>query len=331
MDYRKKLILLLSMFVAVGMQAQNISLNTGSTSIREVIETLQKDYGYSFSIRTSEVDVEKTVSIDVANADIKTVLDKVFAGSKVSYSIDGKLISVTESAPKPQKNATVTGQVLDDVGPVIGASVLIKGTKTGVITDFDGKFSLSGVPVPVSLEVTFLGMATQEITVTDLTQPISVTLAPDANVLEDVVVVAYGSQRRELVTNSIASFKPDENNLRSALSPTEMLQGRVAGVNISTSSGNLGAAERMSIRGSSSLSASNEPLYVIDGIPLVNNSGALYTFGEEMSSLSVLNLNDIESIEVLKDAASAAIYGSRGTNGVILITTKQGREGRSEV
>ena len=320
------------MLVAIGVQAQNISLKSGDSSIREVIETLQKDYGYSFSIRTSEVNVEKKVSIDVTNADIKTVLDKVFAGSKVSYSIDGKLISVTEAAPqKPQKNATVTGQILDDVGPVIGASVLIKGTKTGVITDFDGKFSLSGVPVPVTLEVTFLGMATQEITVTDPTQPISVTLVPDADVLEDVVVVAYGSQRRELVTNSIASFKPDENNLRSALSPTEMLQGRIAGVNISTSSGNLGAAERMSIRGSSSLSASNEPLYVIDGIPLVNNSGALYTFGEEMSSLSVLNLNDIESIEVLKDAASAAIYGSRGTNGVILITTKQGREGRSEV
>ena len=333
MDYRKKLILLLSMFVAVGMQAQNISLNTGSTSIREVIETLQKDYGYSFSIRTSEVNVEKTVSIDVTNADIKTVLDKVFAGSKVSYSIDGKLISVTEATPqKALKNAKVTGQVLDDVGPVIGASVMVKGTKTGVITDFDGKFTLDcGVPAPVTIEVAFLGMATQEVTVSDPSKPVSVTLLPDADVLEDVVVVAYGSQRRELVTNSIASFKPDENNFRSALSPTEMLQGRVAGVNISTSSGNLGASERMSIRGSSSLSASNEPLYVIDGIPLVNNSGALYTFGEEMSSLSVLNLNDIESIEVLKDAASAAIYGSRGTNGVILITTKQGREGKSEV
>lgn len=333
MDYRKKLILLLSMFVAVGMQAQSISLKTGNTSIREVIETLQKDYGYSFSIRTSEVNVEKPVSINVTDADIKTVLDKVFAGSKVSYSIDGNLISVTEATPpKKQKNATVKGQVLDDVGPVIGASVMVKGTRKGVITDFDGKFTLDcGTPAPVTIEVAFLGMATQEVTVTDPAQPVSVTLYPDADVLEDVVVVAYGSQRRELVTNSIASFKPDENNLRSALSPTEMLQGRVAGVNISTSSGNLGAAERMSIRGSSSLSASNEPLYVIDGIPLVNEAGALYEFGEAMSSLSVLNLNDIESIEVLKDAASAAIYGSRGTNGVILITTKSGREGRSEV
>ena len=158
MDYRKKLILVLSMFVAIGMQAQNISLKSGDSSIREVIETLQNDYGYSFSIRTSEVNVEKPVNIDVANADIKAVLDKIFAGSKVSYSIDGKLISVTEAAPqKPKKNATVTGQVLDEIGPVIGASVMVKGTKIGVITDFDGKFSLDcGMPAPVTIEIGFL-------------------------------------------------------------------------------------------------------------------------------------------------------------------------------
>ena len=330
---RRLAALAVSLFIAVSLQAQEITLKVNGTAIREVIETLQKNYGYSFSIRTSEVDVNKSISLDVRNADIKTVLDKIFASSKVSYSIDGKTISITEAAPqKAKKNATVKGQVLDNAGPVIGASVMVKGSKTGAITDFDGKFTLDcGVPAPVTLEVAFLGMTTQDVTVTDPSKPISVTLAPDAELLEDVVVVAYGSQRRELVTNSIASFKPDENNLRSALSPTEMLQGRIAGVNISTSSGNLGASERMSIRGSSSLSASNEPLYVIDGIPLVNNEGALYEFGEQMSSLSVLNLNDIESIEVLKDAASAAIYGSRGTNGVILITTKQGREGKSEV
>ena len=276
---RRLAVLAVSLFMAVGLQAQDITLKVNSTAIREVIETLQKNYGYSFSIRTSEVNVNKPISLDVKNADIKTVLDKIFASSKVSYSIDGKIISITEAAPqKTKKNATVRGQVFDEVGPAAGASVMVKGTKIGAITDLDGKFTLEcGVPAPVTLEVAFLGMSTQEVTVTDPSKPISVTLTPDADVLEDVVVVAYGSQRRELVTNSIASFKPDENNLRSALSPTEMLQGRVAGVNISTSSGNLGASERMSIRGSSSLSASNEPLYVIDGIPLVNNSGALYT------------------------------------------------------
>ena len=322
-----------SLFMAVSVQAQDITLKVNGTAIREVIETLQKDYGYSFSIRTSEVNVNKPVNLDVKNADIKVVLDKIFASSNISYNIDGKLISVTEAAPtKTKKNATVKGQVLDEIGPVAGASVMVKGTKTGAITDLDGYFSLDcGVPAPVEIEVAFLGMATQNITVSDPSKAVSVLLKPNTEYLEDVVVVAYGSQRKELVTNSIASFKPSEGMARTALSPTDMLQGRIAGVNISNSSGNLGSAERMSIRGSSSLSASNQPLYVIDGIPLNNESGSLYSFGEDLSSLSVLNLSDIESIEVLKDAASAAIYGSRGTNGVILITTKQGRDGKSEI
>lgn len=337
MDYRKKIIFVLSLFLTIGLQAQDITLKTGRTTIREVIETLQKDYGYSFSIRTSEVDVNKNISIDVTDAGINTVLDKIFAGNKVSYSIDGNLISITEAVqPKvtpSQKNAVISGCVVDEAGlPVIGGSVMVKGTNIGAITDFEGNFSLDcGRPAPLVVEVAFLGMATQDVTITDPSQPVMVALYPDENLLADVVVVAYGSQRRELVTNAISSFKPDENSARTALSPTELLQGRVAGVNISTSSGNLGTSERMSIRGSSSLSASNQPLYVVDGIPLNNESGSLYSFGEDLSSLSVLNLSDIESIEVLKDAASAAIYGSRGTNGVILITTKQGREGKSEI
>lgn len=321
------------LFITVGLKAQNINLKAENTAIRDVIETLQTNYGYSFSIRTSEVNVNKLISINVTNADIKSVLDKIFASEQVSCQIDGKLISITEGNPtQPRKTAVVNGQVIDDIGPVIGASVIVKGTKKGVITDADGKFTLDcGVPTPVVIEVAFLGMTTQVITVKDPATPLSVTLHPDADVLDDVVVVAYGSQRRELVTNAIASFKPDDNSARTALSPTELLQGRIAGVNISTSSGNLGSSERMSIRGSSSLSASNQPLYVIDGIPLNNESGSLYSFGEDLSSLSVLNLSDIESIEVLKDAASAAIYGSRGTNGVILITTRQGRDGKSEI
>lgn len=321
------------LFITVGLKAQNINLKAENTAIRDVIETLQTNYGYSFSIRTSEVNVNKLISINVTNADIKSVLDKIFASEQVSCQIDGKLISITkESQAQPRKTAVVNGQVINDIGPVIGASVIVKGTKKGVITDADGKFTLDcGVPAPVVIEVAFLGMTTQEITVKDPATPLSVTLHPDADVLDDVVVVAYGSQRRELVTNAIASFKPDDNSARTALSPTELLQGRIAGVNISTSSGDLGSSERMSIRGSSSLSASNQPLYVIDGIPLNNESGSLYSFGEDLSSLSVLNLSDIESIEVLKDAASAAIYGSRGTNGVILITTRQGRDGKSEI
>ena len=324
-----------ALFLTVSLQAQDITLKVSGTTIREVIEKLQKDYGYSFSINSSEVDVNKKVSISVSDADIRTVLDKVFAGTPVTFKIDGKLISVTEASVQQNvrrdKVAQISGSVVDEFGePVPGAAVLIKGTKTGTSTDLDGNFTMKVTGNPV-LEVSFLGMATKEVAVTDPSKPILITMGADTDYLEDVVIVAYGSQRRELVTNAIASFKPDENNGRTALSPSEMLQGRIAGVSVATSSGNLGTSERMSIRGSSSLSASNEPLYVIDGIPLNNESGSLYSLGEDLSSLSVLNLSDIESIEVLKDAASAAIYGSRATNGVILITTKQGREGKSEV
>ena len=178
MDYQNKtfvskgrcrlMTLAVSLFMAVGLQAQNITLKTDNAAIREVIETLQKDYGYSFSIRTSEVDVNKIISLNVTDADIKTVLDKIFASSKVSYSIEGNLISITESAPpKSKKNAIVKVQVLDDVGPVIGASVMVKGTKIGEITDIDGNATLDcGMAAPVFIEVAFLGMATQEITTT---------------------------------------------------------------------------------------------------------------------------------------------------------------------
>lgn len=160
-------------------------------------------------------------------------------------------------------------------------------------------------------------------------QNINVTLSEDSKALNEVVVVGYGTQRKALVTNAISSFKPTESNMRPVLSPSELLQGRVAGVTVSTGSGNLGSSERMSIRGAASLSASNEPLYVVDGIPILNSNASLFNMGENLSSMAVLNLTDIESIEVLKDAASAAIYGSRATNGVVVITTKSGKEGRS--
>src|SRR5690606_28690853 len=142
----------------------------------------------------------------------------------------------------------------------------------------------------------------------------------------EVVVVGYGTQRRALVTSAISKMNVDESTLRPVSSPAQLLDGRIAGVSTATGSGNLGSGERVSIRGISSLSASNEPLYVIDGVPITNTNSNLYDFGESMSSLATLNIADIESVEILKDAASAAIYGSRATNGVVVITTRSGKE-----
>ena len=147
--------------------------------------------------------------------------------------------------------------------------------------------------------------------------------------MDDIVVVGYGTQRRGMVSSAISKMVVDENNQRQVASPGQLLQGRVAGVISTTGSGNLGSGERMSIRGISSISAGNEPLYVIDGIPITNEDANIFNFGETMSSMATIAVNDIESIEVLKDAASAAIYGARASNGVVLITTKSGREGKA--
>ena len=331
--------LLCFLFQASAAQAQKVSLSVRNATVKAAIERLQKDYGYSFVIKTKDADVNKKITLDVENEEIGAVVEKMFAGQNVVSSVEGKMIAIMsapakrDSAARASANAVVKGVVKDSAGnPVTGATVIVDGTTIGATTDLDGSFSVRiGSRTDVRLIVSYLGLKTKEVAVGDPAKFYEVRLENDNMALDEVVVVGYGTQRRSLVTNAISQFKPTEENMRSVMSPSELLQGRIAGVSISTSSGNLGSAEKMSIRGSSSLSASNEPLYVIDGIPLSNNSASLYSFGEGMSSLATLNLTDIESIEVLKDAASAAIYGSRATNGVVLITTKQGREGKSEV
>ncbi len=325
---------------ATGAQAQKVSLSVRNTTIKAAIERLQKDYGYSFVIKTKDADVNKRITLQVKDEQIASVVDKMFADQRVVSSVEGKIIVImsapakTETAPRrPVGNATVKGVVFAPDGqPVFGATVIVDGTTIGTTTGADGGFSLRiGAQANPRLRISFMGLKTREIAVDNPDRFYEIRMENDDMTMDEVVVVGYGTQRRSLVTNAISQFKPTEENMRSVMSPSELLQGRIAGVSITTSSGNLGSAEKMSIRGSSSLSASNEPLYVVDGIPLVNNSASLYSFGEEMSSLATLNLTDIESIEVLKDAASAAIYGSRATNGVVLITTKQGREGKSDL
>ena len=235
--------------------------------------------------------------------------------------------TLSEGAQTPER--TIKGQVVDIEGePLIGAAVLIKGTTKGTTTDFEGKFTLGNVTDATILEFSSIGYQTQYVTLGSQAV-LNVVLTEDSQLIDEVVVVGYGTMRRSLVTSAISKVGVNEENMRTVASPTELLNGRIAGVTTLTGSGNLGSGERMQIRGASSLNAGNEPLYVIDGVPITNGNANLTNFGEDMSTLSMLNLSDIESIEVLKDAASAAIYGSRATNGVVLITTRSGSEGKS--
>lgn len=211
---------------------------------------------------------------------------------------------------------TVSGTVLDKSGEsVIGASVVVKGTTNGTITDFDGKFTLSNVPNNASLEISFVGYKTQVIPVQGK-NTFNVTMVEDTEVLDEVVVVGYGVAKKSDVTGAMVNVGAEALTERPVSNAFEALQGKAAGVDITTSE-RPGTVGDIRIRGARSLTASSDPLYVVDGVPLL--SGA---------AIETLNPRDIESIDILKDASATAIYGSRGANGVIIVTTKQGKEGR---
>ena len=212
----------------------------------------------------------------------------------------------------------LTGTVVDATGePVIGASVIVKGTSNGTVTDLDGNYTVQNVPEGATLVFSYVGYRTQNIAVAGKSQ-INVTLEEDKQMLDEVVVVGYGVQRKSDVTGALTRVNEEQLNNRPVSNAIEALQGKAAGVDITTSErpGTLGSIR---IRGNRSINASNEPLYVVDGVPL--SSGGIES----------LNSRDIESIDILKDASSTAIYGSRGANGVVLITTKRGKEGKLQL
>ena len=226
---------------------------------------------------------------------------------------------------------TITGQVVDvNDEPLAGATVIVDGTDRGASTDVDGQFTLQASP-DETLIVRFVGYQSQEILVGDQTE-FTITLRVDDQLLDDVVVIGYGVQERSDLTGSIASVSGDQIANQPVASLDGALQGRASGVFVSTPSGTPGAGITMNIRGQTSISGSSEPLYVIDGVPIISEDlSGLFSGGQATNSLADLNPNDIESIEILKDASATAIYGSRGANGVVLISTKRGEAGQSNI
>ena len=215
---------------------------------------------------------------------------------------------------------TVKGHVKDATGePIIGATIRVVGVEGGTVSDIDGNFTLNANP-GATLSVSYIGYATQEVSAAS---DVVITLEDDvANSLNEVVVIGYGVAKKSDLTGSVAALKPDAKNKGVVVNPQDMLAGKVAGVNITSNDGAPGTGAQIRIRGGSSLNASNDPLIVIDGLAM-DNEGV-----KGLSNpLSMINPQDIESFNVLKDASATAIYGSRGSNGVIIITTKKGRQG----
>ncbi|MCB0628937.1 MAG: TonB-dependent receptor [Saprospiraceae bacterium] len=242
------------------------------------------------------------------------------------------------SSEAAAQSRTVSGTVISDEESIAlpGVNILIKGTTTGTVTDFDGHYSLS-VPSSESILVfSYTGYQEQETVVGDQTM-IDITLVTDVKALDEVVVVGYGTTKKSDLTGSVVSLKSDELTPGANVSVEQLLQGRAAGVQIFQKSGEPGSAMSIKIRGANSISAGTEPLYVIDGMP-VNNGAVISGTGNGFvgnqnprNPLNALNPNDIASIEILKDASATAIYGSRGANGVVLITTRSGQEGKMKV
>ena len=230
------------------------------------------------------------------------------------------------------KAQTVSGTVSDANGPLPGASVLVKGTTNGTQTDFDGNYTLNNVDDAATLVFSYIGYKTQEIAVNGQST-IDVTLAEDAQALDEVVIIGYGQTTVKDATGAVSAVTSEDFNQGVISSPEQLIQGKTSGVQITQSSGEPGAGIALRIRGTASVRSNNSPLFVIDGVPVTNESvsasGADVGVGSSgaKNPLNFLNPNDIESMSILKDASATAIYGSRGANGVVVITTKSGKGG----
>ena len=218
----------------------------------------------------------------------------------------------------------VSGTVVDAIGPVIGATVSEKGTSNGTVTDMDGRFTLLVAGPTAEVEISCVGYASQTYQAAAI--PRTVVLKEDSEYLEEVVVIGYGTVKKDDLTGSVSAVKAEDLNRGAVVSPQDMLKGKIAGVLITPGDGGPGSGSRIRIRGSASLNASNDPLIVIDGVPIAQGAG-----GAMSNPLDLLNPNDIESFTILKDASAAAIYGSRASNGVILITTRKGTGSKPKI
>ncbi|HRV84383.1 MAG TPA: TonB-dependent receptor plug domain-containing protein, partial [Saprospiraceae bacterium] len=225
---------------------------------------------------------------------------------------------------------TAKGVVIDNAGdPLIGASVVVQGTTIGVTTEIDGSFSLAVPENEVVLEISFIGYETQRLSVNSASGMLTITLEDATTQLNEVVVVGYGTSRKEELTGAVSKLQSAKLEQVPLASVEQTLQGNVAGLQAVMGNGQPGANVQVRIRGIGSISASSEPLYVIDGIPVT--AGDITRTNTTANTMAALNPNDIESVTVLKDAAATSIYGSRGANGVILITTKSGRTGKPKI
>jgi len=295
-------------------QTTRLNLNLRGATIEEVISNIEKTTDFYFLYNKKIVDVERKVDIAAENKKITEVLDLLFNNSGVSYTIVGRQI-VLSGNEVMQQPKSVSGSVTDSSGaPLPGVTVVLKGSTQGTITDIDGKYVLGNVSGNATLVYSFVGMKTQEIPVSGKTT-INVVLSEESIGLEEVVAIGYGTMKKSDLTGSVSQVRNEDLEAVPVYNMAQALKAGASGVRVTQNSGQPGSRIEVRIRGGNSMIGDNQPLYVVDGFPVTGG-------------INFLNPEDIESVDILKDASATAIYGARGANGVVIITSKRGKSGQ---
>ncbi|MBE0655770.1 MAG: TonB-dependent receptor, partial [Bacteroidales bacterium] len=325
--------ILTSIFHPVNGQTQagdeKIQLRARGESLESIIKRIETQVPFTFVYNSSMIDMDQTMDVDLRNLGLSESLDKLLAGKNISYTFrDNHIVlspftSVSEITK--EQPVTINGIISDIQGtPLVGVNVYIKGTTTGTITSFDGSFSIRA-EIGQTLVFSYVGYENKEFKIQD-ERRVNLVLQEEARSLEEVIVIGYGSESRALLSSSVGSVNAGDIVEAPSSTFSGALQGRTAGIQVVQNSGTPGAGISVRVRGTSSINAGAEPLYVIDGVPMITRDLSQIGFsGQGVNSISDLNPNDIESISILKDASATAIYGARGSNGVVLITTKMGK------
>jgi len=325
MKHKILLVLFLSFMACFTANAQKVTLQFWQVKLAKVFDAITQQTGLTVAYSRPTVDPDRVVSIEADKEELSDVLTQLLKDTNVTFEIGETKIylkegSVSDTPQKSGRLITISGTIVDEKGEtIIGASVAVQGTTLGTITNADGEYSLANVPENSQITISFIGY--QSISLPANAKALGkIVMKEDNELLDEVVVVGYGTQSKARVTGSIASIKKEQIKDMPVTSFEQAIAGQMPGVQVMQQSGTPGSGSSIKVRGASSITAGTNPLIVIDGFPMTTSNTA-----------TLLNPEDIESIEVLKDASSAAIYGSRGANGVIVVTTKKGKEGKTNI
>ncbi|MBL7966290.1 MAG: TonB-dependent receptor [Prolixibacteraceae bacterium] len=330
-----RLTLFCFLLAVFGVQASSYSQNTRfnfkykNTSIKQILDDIKSQSEFEFFYSNDDFNTSEKVDLKVSNATVEEVLNKIVNPTALKYSVIDKTVVISNVRTKElngsQQEKSVHGIVKDASGaPIPGVSVVVKGTTRGSLSDQDGNYSITGVSNGTILQFSFVGMNTKEVSVGNQSV-VNVTLEENTIGIEEVVAIGYGAQKKRDISTAISSVSSEDLKDKPVSNFAQAISGKMAGVRISNTNAAPGGGTNIVIRGVSSINASNSPLVVIDGFPMKDG------FNKNENPLNSINPADIESIEVLKDASSSAIYGTQAANGVILITTKKGKSGKPTI